>query len=83
MDSKWVTADLDHTGLGSRRERVTYLNANHGNMCKFRDPSDPNYLSVKNTLGSVVQDLLEDGEANTIPQQAWPIGSDAADFELF
>lgn len=49
-------------GSGYQNERVTYLNANHGNMCKFRDPGDPNYLTVKNALGSAVQNLLEDGK---------------------
>lgn len=41
---------------------MTYLNANHGNMCKYPNPGDPNYLTVKNALGSVVRDLLEDGK---------------------
>jgi hypothetical protein len=38
------------------------MNANHRNICKFYSPDDSNYLSLKNAIASVVQDLLRDGE---------------------
>ncbi|KAH7324593.1 hypothetical protein B0I35DRAFT_164775 [Stachybotrys elegans] len=50
-------------GPGYHNERVTYLNANHPNMCKFCDPNDPNYLTLKNALGSFIEDILEDDMA--------------------
>lgn len=37
------------------------MNANHREICKFDSPEDSNYLSLKNSLTSAVQDLLEDG----------------------
>jgi hypothetical protein len=36
------------------------MNADHRGICKFDSPEDPNYLSLKNSLISVVQDLLQD-----------------------
>ncbi|VUC20622.1 unnamed protein product [Clonostachys rosea] len=47
-------------GDGFKNERTNYINASHGNVCKFSDLCDPNYLSVKNSLGAAVQELLAD-----------------------
>jgi hypothetical protein len=40
---------------------VQYLNANHRDICKFDNPDDPNYITLKNAIISVTQDLLRDG----------------------
>ena len=48
-------------GLGFKRERVQYLNANHRDVCKFESPDDPNYMTLKNALVSATQDILKDG----------------------
>ncbi|KAK7931320.1 hypothetical protein PG985_002032 [Apiospora marii] len=47
-------------GLGFRNETARYMNANHREICKFDSPTDSNYLALKNTLASAVQDLLRD-----------------------
>ncbi|KFA45454.1 hypothetical protein S40293_10153 [Stachybotrys chartarum IBT 40293] len=51
-------------GIG-KQERATYLTANHGNVCKFKDPGDSNYLKLKNSLGTVVDTLLKDGTVSS------------------
>ena len=48
-------------GLGFRRERVQYLNANHRDICKFDSPDDPNYVTLKNAIISATQDILKAG----------------------
>lgn len=47
-------------GPGFRKEVARYLNANHRDICKFDSPEDPNYLTLKNSLTFVVQELLQD-----------------------
>lgn len=44
-------------------ERVQYLNANHRDVCKFSNPLDPNYLTLKNALVTSTQDILDEGES--------------------
>lgn len=46
-------------GLGFSRERVQYLNANHGVICKFVSPDDRNYVTLKNAIISATQDVLK------------------------
>lgn len=48
-------------GPGFKRERVQYLNANHRDICKFDNPDDPNYLTLKNALTSATQNILKEG----------------------
>lgn len=47
-------------GPGFRKEIARYLNANHREICKFDSPEDPNYLTLKNSLTFIVQELLQD-----------------------
>lgn len=47
-------------GPGFRKEVARYLNANHREICKFDGPEDPNYLTLKNSLTFIVQELLQD-----------------------
>ena len=42
-------------------ERVTYLGANHRDICKFDSVEDPNYITVKNALFTATNDLIHDG----------------------
>lgn len=51
--------------LGYKHERVQYLNANHREVCKYDDPLDPNYLTVKNALAAAVEELLKTGQYRT------------------
>ena len=55
------TNGLATKGLGFRRERVQYLNANHRDICKFDSPDDPNYVTLKNAIISATQDISKDG----------------------
>ena len=48
-------------GLGFHQERVQYLNANHRDICKFDNPEDPNYMTLKNAITSAAQDILREG----------------------
>ncbi|RFU24716.1 hypothetical protein B7463_g11619, partial [Scytalidium lignicola] len=57
-----VGRDSAILGVGFRNEVSRYMNANHREICKFDSPEDSNYLSLKSSLTSAVQDLLEDGE---------------------
>ncbi|KAI1125662.1 NACHT and WD domain protein [Nemania abortiva] len=55
-----VDKDSAVLGPGFKNEISRYLNANHRGICKFDSPEDPNYLSLKNSLSSAVQNLLRD-----------------------
>ncbi|KAI1196726.1 NACHT and WD domain protein [Nemania serpens] len=50
-------------GPGFRNEIARYMNANHRGICKFDSPEDPNYISLKNSLSSAVQNLLQESRA--------------------
>lgn len=56
-----MIVEKDSAILGYRHERVQYLNANHRDVCKYTDPLDPNYITVKNALASALEDLLKVG----------------------
>ncbi|KAI1754650.1 hypothetical protein F4782DRAFT_539058 [Xylaria castorea] len=43
--------------LGYENETVKPLNANHHDVCKFTDPNDSNYRSVRDALRSIVSSL--------------------------
>lgn len=49
-------------GVTYTKERVQYLNASHSTICKFPNPEDSNYLTLKNALATAVDHLLRDGE---------------------
>ena len=55
--SKSLVVDKDLATLGYRNERTGYLNANHRDVCKYATVSDPNYITVRNALASVISDL--------------------------
>ncbi|KAF7561983.1 hypothetical protein G7046_g2154 [Stylonectria norvegica] len=55
-----VGKDSAVLGPGYRNERAQYLNANHGNMCKFESQTDPNYVTFRNALTGAIEDLLKD-----------------------
>ncbi|KAI1300890.1 NACHT and WD domain protein [Xylaria venustula] len=47
-------------GPGFKNEIARYMNANHRGVCKFDSPEDPNYVSLKHSLGSAVQEILNE-----------------------
>lgn len=55
-----MIVERDSATLGFKHERVQLLNANHRGVCKFDSIRDPNYLTVKNALVTIVEDLLGD-----------------------
>lgn len=55
-----LTKYMCSTGAGFLNERVHFLAANHREICKFQGIEDSNYISLKNTLGKAVSDLLQD-----------------------
>lgn len=50
-------------GPGFRKERVQYINANHRDICKFDNPDDPNYITLKNAIASATEDILRGGKS--------------------
>ncbi|KAL9003079.1 MAG: hypothetical protein Q9188_004032 [Gyalolechia gomerana] len=54
---KSLIVDKDLATLGYVNERTAYLNANHRDICKYADQSDPNYRTVRNALASIVEGL--------------------------
>ncbi|KAB5582350.1 hypothetical protein GE09DRAFT_264304 [Coniochaeta sp. 2T2.1] len=54
-----VKLDSAVLGAGFRNERRQLINANHRDICKFDSPDDPNYVTLRNALSSVVHDFLK------------------------
>ena len=53
--------------LGFGHETVQYLNGGHRDICKFDNPEDPNYITIKNALATAISSLLEEGNLyNTV-----------------
>ena len=44
--------------LGYPGETSKPLNADHHNICKYESPEDPNYITVRNTLQSLVSKII-------------------------
>ena len=57
---KSLVVEKDMAVLGYPNEHSTYLNANHREVCKFADQTDPNYQTVRNALASTM-DTLRNG----------------------
>ncbi|TVY68623.1 Vegetative incompatibility protein HET-E-1, partial [Lachnellula suecica] len=53
--TKSLVVDKDLATLGYANERTSYLNANHRDVCKYDDTSDPNYRTVRNALASTFE----------------------------
>lgn len=51
---KGLVVDKDLAILGYSNERTAYMHANHRDICKYSDTSDPNYQTVRNALASVI-----------------------------
>jgi WD40 repeat protein len=55
-----LVVDKASAVLGYKHERTQLLNADHRGVCKFDSPSDPNYVTLRNALVAVSEDLLVD-----------------------
>ncbi|KAG8529001.1 uncharacterized protein KY384_006690 [Bacidia gigantensis] len=56
---KGLVVDKDSAVLGLSNERTAYMNANHREICKYSDKSDPNYQTLRNAIASYI-DCLRD-----------------------
>jgi WD40 repeat protein len=52
-----LIVEKDSAILGLPGERIQLLNADHRHVCKFEDPSDPNYISLRNAFASTVTSI--------------------------
>lgn len=50
--------EKDSSVLGYPGETSKALNADHHGVCKYDSPSDPNYITVKNALKSLVSNII-------------------------
>ncbi|KAM7207784.1 hypothetical protein V8F20_001826 [Naviculisporaceae sp. PSN 640] len=53
-----MIVERDSAIIGNRREHVHPINADHRGICKFDSPSDPNYISIRNSLVKATEDLI-------------------------
>lgn len=56
---KSLVVERDLATMGYANERRAYLNADHRGVCKYVSRSDPNYLTVRNALASVLAILRD------------------------
>ncbi|OIW25313.1 hypothetical protein CONLIGDRAFT_622861 [Coniochaeta ligniaria NRRL 30616] len=56
--SSGLIVDKSSAVLGSKKERQNLMMANHRDICKFSDPFDPNYIKLRDSLGSAIDDLI-------------------------
>ncbi|KAI4235285.1 MAG: hypothetical protein LQ349_003262 [Xanthoria aureola] len=54
---KSLVVDKDLAILNYVNERTAYLNANHRDVCKYANQSDPNYKTVRNALASTIDNF--------------------------
>lgn len=50
------------TQTGLPGEHVQLLNADHRHICKFEDPSDPNYTTLRNAFVAVIDNIDQNGK---------------------
>ncbi|KAL8648406.1 MAG: hypothetical protein Q9210_005006 [Variospora velana] len=52
---KMMVLEKDSSILGYPDEVSTPLDADHHDVCKYSSPRDPNYVSIRNALGSIIR----------------------------
>lgn len=60
--------EKDSSVLGYPGETSKALNADHHNVCKYNSPRDPNYITVRNALQSLVSKIISTTSSNKPPQ---------------
>lgn len=60
--SSTLIVDKESATLGYPNEKSALLNASHRSICKFEAPSDPNYITLRNSLVSCVDDMTKDSK---------------------
>lgn len=61
-----LVVDKVSATLGFGNEEVSFMDADHRNVCKFRNQQDPNYRKLRNSLSSAI-DMVK--SASIQPQQ--------------
>ena len=56
---KGLIVEKDMAVLGYSNERTGYVDANHRDICKFYTQNDPNYLTIRNALATVVNEFRD------------------------
>lgn len=51
--------DKNSAVLGYPNEQVDYIEANHRNICKYDTPSDRNFVKLRKSLVSTIDDITE------------------------
>jgi len=64
--SSALVVSKESATLGYPNEQSALLNATHRSICKFDSPLDPNYVSLRNVLGTIT---------GTVTQQGMPSGN--------
>lgn len=59
-----LIVNQDSATLGYHNEESALLNANHRGICKFEDENDSNYITLRNSLATIVMDLLRSCRAS-------------------
>ena len=59
--SKAIIVDKVSATLGYPHERIALLNADHRGVCKFDQPTDPNYKSLRNAFSSTIDTITNEG----------------------
>lgn len=59
--------EKDSSVLGYPGETSKALNADHHNVCKYDSPRDPNYITMRNTLKSLVSNIISTSRSNKPP----------------
>ncbi|KAL8764376.1 MAG: hypothetical protein Q9184_000081 [Pyrenodesmia sp. 2 TL-2023] len=63
--SQALIVEKDSAILGLPEERVQLLNADHRHVCKFKDASDNNYISLRNAFVSTIDQIEKEWRAST------------------
>ena len=54
-----LIVDKESATLGYPNEKSALLNASHRGICKFDTPSDPNYVTLRNSIVSCVEEIIK------------------------
>ena len=61
--SNVMIVDKGSATLGYPRERTALLNANHRGICKYDQPSDSNFTTVRNAFVATINAILKESES--------------------
>lgn len=70
-----LIVEKDSASIGLKHERIQPLNADHRTVCKFDSVHDLNYIKVKNSLASIVEDILGDTLARRVDEERFQIST--------